>query len=30
MQAIIQVMESTIGARDLYKVEQQQRAAHIA
>ncbi len=30
MQAIIQVMESTIGARDLYTVEHQQRVRHIA
>ncbi|MGP8049952.1 MAG: HD-GYP domain-containing protein [Desulfobaccales bacterium] len=30
MQAIIQVMESTIGARDPYTVEHQQRATHIA
>ncbi|MGD0970186.1 MAG: HD-GYP domain-containing protein [Desulfobaccales bacterium] len=30
MQAIIQVMEATIRARDPYTVEHQQRAAHIA
>jgi len=30
MQAIIEVMESTIGARDLYTVEHQQRTTHIA
>jgi putative nucleotidyltransferase with HDIG domain len=30
MEAIIQVMESTIAARDPYTVEHQQRAAHIA
>jgi putative nucleotidyltransferase with HDIG domain len=30
MEAIIQVMESTIGARDPYTVDHQQRATHIA
>ena len=30
MQAIIQAMEATIGARDPYTVEHQQRATHIA
>jgi putative nucleotidyltransferase with HDIG domain len=30
MQTIIQVMEATIGARDPYTVEHQQRATHIA
>ncbi|MGO9621186.1 MAG: HD-GYP domain-containing protein, partial [Desulfobaccales bacterium] len=30
MQAIIQLMELTIGARDPYTVEHQQRATHIA
>ena len=30
MEAIIQVMESTIAARDPYTVDHQQRATHIA
>ena len=30
MEAIIQVMESTIGARDPYTVDHQQRTTHIA